>query len=92
MNWTESDGKLVRTFKTPDFLTAYNLVGAVVGPAQELNHHPDIAFGWGYVRITLTTHDAGGITDWIIGWPRPSTRPLNHSTYDSWQNATCSLI
>ena len=36
---------------------------AVVGPAQELNHHPDIAFGWGYVRITLTTHDAGGITD-----------------------------
>jgi 4a-hydroxytetrahydrobiopterin dehydratase len=63
MNWTESDGKLVRTFKTPDFLTAYNLVSAVVGPAQELNHHPDIAFGWGYVRITLTTHDAGGITD-----------------------------
>jgi 4a-hydroxytetrahydrobiopterin dehydratase len=63
MNWTEADGKLVRTFKTPDFLTAYNLVSAVVGPAQELNHHPDIAFGWGYVRITLTTHDAGGITD-----------------------------
>ena len=63
MSWIESDGKLVRTFKTPDFLTAYNLVGAVVGPAQELNHHPDIAFGWGYVRITLTTHDAGGITE-----------------------------
>jgi 4a-hydroxytetrahydrobiopterin dehydratase len=63
MNWTESDGKLVRTFKIPDFLTAYNLVSAVVGPAQELNHHPDIAFGWGYVRIALTTHDAGGITD-----------------------------
>jgi len=63
MSWTESDGKLVRTFKTPDFLTAYNLVSAVVGPAQELNHHPDIAFGWGYMRITLTTHDAGGITD-----------------------------
>ena len=63
MNWIESDGKLVRTFKTPDFLTAYNLVGAVVDPAQKLNHHPDIAFGWGYVRITLTTHDAGGVTE-----------------------------
>jgi 4a-hydroxytetrahydrobiopterin dehydratase len=34
-----------------------------VGPAEGLNHHPDIAFGWGYVRITLTTHDAGGITE-----------------------------
>ena len=63
MNWTESEGKLVRTFKTPDFLAAFNLVSAVVGPAQELNHHPDLAFGWGYVRITLTTHDAGGITE-----------------------------
>lgn len=63
MNWIETDGTLVRTFKTPDFLTAFNLVSALVGPAESLNHHPDIAFGWGYVRITLTTHDAGGITE-----------------------------
>ena len=62
-SWTETNGTLVRTFKTPDFLTAFNLVSAVVAPAQALNHHPDLAFGWGYVRITLTTHDAGGITD-----------------------------
>lgn len=63
MSWTEERGSLVRTFKTPDFITAYNLVSAVVDPSEELNHHPDIIFGWGYVRITLTTHDAGGITD-----------------------------
>jgi 4a-hydroxytetrahydrobiopterin dehydratase len=62
MSWIEAGGTLVRTFKTPDFLTAYHLVGAVVGPAERLNHHPDITFGWGYVRISLTTHDAGGIT------------------------------
>ncbi len=63
MTWLEGDGKLVRTFKTPDFLTAYHLVSATVGPAEGMNHHPDVAFGWGYVTITLTTHDAGGITD-----------------------------
>lgn len=63
MSWTETNGTLVRTFKTPDFMTAFNMVSAVVGPAEELNHHPDIAFGWGYLRITLTTHDAGGITE-----------------------------
>ncbi len=63
MNWTEAGGKLVRTFRTPDFMTSYRLVSAVVGPSEELNHHPDIAFGWGYVRITLTTHDAGGVTE-----------------------------
>lgn len=63
MNWIERDGKLLRTFKTPDFLTAYHLVSAIVGPSEDLNHHPDIAFGWGYLTIALTTHDAGGITD-----------------------------
>lgn len=63
MNWIEDKGSLVRTFKTPDFMTSYNLVSAVVGPAEALNHHPDIIFGWGYVRITLTTHDSGGITE-----------------------------
>lgn len=63
MNWIEENGTLVRTFQTPDFMTAYNLVSAVVGPAEDLNHHPDISFGWGYVRLALTTHDAGGITE-----------------------------
>jgi len=63
MSWIEEKGSLVRTFKTPDFMTAFHLVSAVVGPAEALNHHPDLAFGWGYVRIALTTHDAGGITE-----------------------------
>ena len=34
-----------------------NTVGAV---AEELKHHPDIELGWGYVRLKITTHDAGG--------------------------------
>lgn len=63
MTWIEKDKALHLEVKTPDFLTAFNLVSALVGPAEGLNHHPDIAFGWGYVRITLTTHDAGGITE-----------------------------
>lgn len=63
MTWTTEGTCLVRTLKTPDFLTAFNLVSALVGPAEALNHHPDITFGWGYVRIALTTHDAGGITE-----------------------------
>lgn len=32
-------------------------------PAERLNHHPDIAFGWGYVKVTLRTHDAGRVTE-----------------------------
>lgn len=63
MSWIEQDGCLVREFRTPDFLSAFRLVTAVVEPSEALNHHPDVTFGWGHVRIALTTHDAGGITD-----------------------------
>jgi len=62
MDWTEHDNALHRTIRTPDFLTAFNIVSRIVGPAEAMNHHPDIRFGWGYVEIALTTHDAGGIT------------------------------
>jgi 4a-hydroxytetrahydrobiopterin dehydratase len=63
MSWIEENGSLVRTFKTPDFLTASKLVSAMVDPSERLNHHPDIIFGWGYVRIAITTHDSGSITE-----------------------------
>jgi 4a-hydroxytetrahydrobiopterin dehydratase len=63
MSWVEENGTLLRTVRTPDFMTAFNIVSALVGPAEALNHHPDITFGWGYVRIAVTTHDAGGITE-----------------------------
>lgn len=62
MTWIERDGGLHREIRTPDFMTAFRLVSALVAPAEALNHHPDLEFGWGYVRIHLTTHDAGGVT------------------------------
>jgi 4a-hydroxytetrahydrobiopterin dehydratase len=60
--WIQQENALCREVRTPDFLTAYDMVGALVAPAEAHNHHPDLAFGWGYVRIRLTTHDAGGVT------------------------------
>jgi 4a-hydroxytetrahydrobiopterin dehydratase len=63
MTWIEKDNTLTREIRTPDFLTSFNIVSRLVAPAEAMNHHPDLAFGWGYVRITLTTHDAGGVTE-----------------------------
>jgi 4a-hydroxytetrahydrobiopterin dehydratase len=63
MTWIERENALHREIKTKDFMTAYNMVSAIVGPAEAAEHHPDLALGWGYVRITLTTHDAGGVTE-----------------------------
>ena len=63
MTWIEKDNTLTREIRTPDFLTSFNLVSRLVAPAEAMNHHPDLAFGWGYVRITLTTHDKGKVTE-----------------------------
>ncbi|MSQ03434.1 MAG: 4a-hydroxytetrahydrobiopterin dehydratase [Myxococcales bacterium] len=59
--WTEKDGCLVCEVKTKDFVSAFAIVQSLVAPSEAAGHHPDIAFGWGYVRITLTTHDQGRV-------------------------------
>jgi 4a-hydroxytetrahydrobiopterin dehydratase len=39
-------------------------VSKVAALAEEANHHPDIlVHGWNTVRLTLTTHSEGGLTD-----------------------------
>lgn len=63
MSWIERDKALHRDIKTPDFLTAFSLLAAITPLAEKANHHPDIELGWGYLRIKLTTHDAGGVTE-----------------------------
>ena len=64
MAWTESEGALERDFEFPDFAVAMAFVNRVADLAEERNHHPDIlVHGWNKVRLTLTTHSAGGLTD-----------------------------
>jgi 4a-hydroxytetrahydrobiopterin dehydratase len=61
--WTvAADGKsLSRRCAFPDFDTAFALVERVCILARTEDHHPDIAFGWGYAAFTLTTHAIGGL-------------------------------
>ncbi len=63
MSWIERDNALHLDIKTADFVSAFKIASALVEPSETAGHHPDIEFGWGYVRVHLTTHDAGGITD-----------------------------
>lgn len=62
--WKNEGNKLSRQWKFKNFRQALAWVNAVGAVAEELKHHPDISFGWGYVNINLTTHDAGhSLTD-----------------------------
>lgn len=47
---------------TKSFLRAQALAGLAGGIGEMANHHPDIAYGWGYCTVRFTTHSAGGVT------------------------------
>lgn len=63
--FTERDEGLVGDFEFTDFAGAISFVNRVAVVAEEQGHHPDIlVHGWNKVRLTLSTHDAGGaVTD-----------------------------
>ena len=62
--WSQRPDALERDFAFPDFPAAMAFVNRVAAVAEELGHHPDILLhGWNKVRLTLSTHSAGGLTD-----------------------------
>ena len=60
--WKIEDRMLVKTFKFKDFLAALHFVNRLGDAAEAAGHHPDIDIRYNRVRLSLTTHDAGGLT------------------------------
>jgi len=61
--WVYENNLLQRSVATSDFASALALVNKIGEEAERQNHHPDITLSYGKVGITLTTHDAGGVTE-----------------------------
>ena len=62
--WRREGETIVRDYSLADFVSAIELVDRVADEAEAANHHPDIlVHGWNKVRLTLSTHSAGGLTD-----------------------------
>jgi 4a-hydroxytetrahydrobiopterin dehydratase len=62
-DWTWRDGALHVRFETGDFATGLALVNLVGESAEAADHHPDLDLRYPHVDITLSSHDAGGVTD-----------------------------
>lgn len=60
--WSEVGGTIQRTYEFPDFIAAMAFVTKVADAAEQQQHHPDILIRYSKVTLTLSTHDAGGIT------------------------------
>lgn len=61
--WRAEGGSLRKSLSFLNFRDSLEFVNKVAAIAENLDHHPDITFGWGYADILFTTHDSGGITD-----------------------------
>ena len=63
-NLHEGGGMIWREHKAKNFVDAVELINRITTIAEELDHHPDIHLtGYRNLRIELSTHSAGGLTD-----------------------------
>jgi len=62
-DWELSEREISKRFLFPSFLDAIEFVNKVATKAEKMNHHPDIDIRYQKVRITLSTHSEGGITE-----------------------------
>ena len=54
---------LEKSYRFPDFARALKFVNAIGAVAEEENHHPDITFTWGMVRVEIRTHAIDGLSE-----------------------------
>ena len=59
------DGRdaIARTFTFKDFNAAFGFMTRAALVAEKMNHHPEWLNVWNRVEVTLTSHDAGGLTE-----------------------------
>ena len=62
--WRREGSEIVRDWKLADFAAAMAFVNRVAELAESADHHPDIlVHRWNRVRLGLSTHSAGGLTE-----------------------------
>lgn len=60
--WTGGDDFITKVFKFEDFAAAFGFMTRIAIIADKMDHHPEWFNVYNRVDVTLTTHDAGGVT------------------------------
>lgn len=60
--WQQKEKTITRTFKFKNFVEAIDFVNRLVEPAEASGHHPDVEISYNQVTVSLSSHDAGGLT------------------------------
>ena len=60
--WDPARDAIARSFRFADFSAAFGFMTRVALAAEQADHHPEWTNVWNRVDVTLTTHDANGLT------------------------------
>lgn len=61
--WEYSDNAIHTTIEFQDFKDCFSVMTRIAFEAENLNHHPDWSNVYNKLSITLSTHEAGGLTE-----------------------------
>ncbi|MEX2195550.1 MAG: 4a-hydroxytetrahydrobiopterin dehydratase [Thermoleophilaceae bacterium] len=61
--WERSGDSIERTFAFDDFVGSVDFVNRITPAAQEMDHHPGLSISWNKVKVSLSTHSQGGLTE-----------------------------
>lgn len=74
--WKRDGQAIGKEFRFPTFRDTVVFVNRVAGLADELDHHPDIDIRYDTVKLRLSSHDAGGVTERDLAL----AQAIDHST------------
>jgi 4a-hydroxytetrahydrobiopterin dehydratase len=60
--WNMNGNVIERVFEFSNFVEAMGFVNRIAEAAEAVNHHPDITINYNKVKLSLTSHDSGGVT------------------------------
>ncbi len=61
-DWQKKGGEITRTFQFASFMGSVAFVNQIAAHAESVDHHPDILVQYNKVTLSISTHDAKGIT------------------------------
>jgi 4a-hydroxytetrahydrobiopterin dehydratase len=61
--WRRDGDEIVRDYELPTFLGVIDFVQRIAALAEAANHHPDLDIRYNRLRVALTTHDEGGLSE-----------------------------
>jgi 4a-hydroxytetrahydrobiopterin dehydratase len=64
VGWEFNNNQIEKVYKFKDFIEAFSFVNVVALESEKMDHHPDILiFSWNKVKISISTHSEGGVTE-----------------------------